>query len=113
MEMNTSRSTSGPRLINNIPSLNPVTLPKLCSISAVIVKSPNASMLNTDHMPATSPRKTNMTNDTIGGSSDREGTGNIHTPMKSPLTRYRVNPPPIRAVLVYTATCRPGVMKFH
>jgi hypothetical protein len=67
-------------------------------------------MIDTHNMPATVSGVPNVTDNTVTGNRDRERSGNIHTLVKSPLTRYRVNPPPIRAVLVYTATCRPG---FH
>jgi hypothetical protein len=83
------------------------------AVSTVIVNRHNVTVVNEDSVPSTTRGPTNLLHNTVTGNRDRVGTGNIHALMKSPLTRYRVNPPPIRAVLVYTATCRPGVMKFH
>jgi hypothetical protein len=70
-------------------------------------------MIDTHNMPATVSGVPDVTDNTVTGNRDRERSGNIHALMKSPLTRYRVNPPPVRAVLVDATACRPGVMKFH
>jgi hypothetical protein len=70
-------------------------------------------MIDTHNMPATVSGVPDVTDNTVTGNRDREGTGNIHALMKSPLTRYGVNSPPVRAVLVDAAFCRPGVMEFH
>jgi hypothetical protein len=83
------------------------------AVSPVIVNRHNVTVVNEDCVPASRGGPANLLHNTVTGNRDREGTGNIDPVMKSPPPRNRVTPPPIRAVLVYTASPRPGVMKFH